>query len=53
MNPHEDSGTDPDDVPTLHMAGLSDDDADLVRREIERQERDGGRFRVGGYAWDD
>ncbi len=53
MTRHEDSGTDADDVATLPMSGLSSDDADMVRREIERQERAGGAFRVGGYGWDD
>lgn len=44
----------PDDAPVaLPMAGLSEDDTDMIRREIERQERLAGEFRVGGYSWDD
>ena len=39
--------------PILRMAGLSEEDSDLLRQERERQERDGGEFTVRGYAWDD
>lgn len=43
-----------DDAPVvLPMAGMSEADADMVRHEIERQERVSGEFRVGGYDWDD